>query len=129
MEYPTYCAGWAYVVGVETMRAVLEAADAREGYFWIDDVFVTGVLRPSKSTVYEWATAFLNIHVQHQHDVTEGTGFSPELMAASDLTAAQIRHVFKKFRRSHEKGIPQKAIYDDAIMLENLRPPIVKDEL
>ena len=46
-SYPPYCAGWAYVTNPATMAAVLQEANCGDhDYFWIDDVFVTGIVRP-----------------------------------------------------------------------------------
>jgi hypothetical protein len=40
-DYPTYCAGMAYVTLTTTVIA-LRAAVREEPFFWIDDVYVTG---------------------------------------------------------------------------------------
>ena len=48
-DYPPYCLGAAYVTTPDLIRRLLSVhaatAGARGYYFWIDDVFVTGILR------------------------------------------------------------------------------------
>jgi hypothetical protein len=127
--YPSYCAGWAYATNVRTIRSVLSTAENRSDYFWIDDVFVTGILRPADANVYDWQKAFLNTHSQHEDDVVKGKGFSPELMVASDLKPDEIRHVFRKFRNSHDQELPQRLIYSDPKTMALIEPANVKNEL
>ncbi|XP_047740241.1 beta-1,3-galactosyltransferase 5-like [Hyalella azteca] len=42
-EYPTYLSGWFYIAPMETARKLVGNAH-RFRYFWIDDVFVTGII-------------------------------------------------------------------------------------
>ncbi|XP_014221006.1 beta-1,3-galactosyltransferase 5 [Trichogramma pretiosum] len=41
--YPPYCLGWSVLYSAEAARRLYEAAEG-EAFFWIDDVFVTGIL-------------------------------------------------------------------------------------
>lgn len=41
--YPTFLSGWLYVTNIETVKKLLTLS-YYEQYFWIDDVFVTGIL-------------------------------------------------------------------------------------
>ena len=41
--YPTYCPGWSVMYSVDTVNLLYEAAQ-EEPFFWIDDVYVTGIL-------------------------------------------------------------------------------------
>lgn len=43
-EYPPYVSGWAYLTTITTIQDILKATQS-ENYFFIDDVFVTGILR------------------------------------------------------------------------------------
>ncbi len=43
-EYPDFVSGWIYVATLRTIRAILVQADFAK-FFWIDDLFVTGILR------------------------------------------------------------------------------------
>lgn len=42
--YPSYVSGWAYLTTISTIQSILKAS-LSENYFFIDDVFVTGILR------------------------------------------------------------------------------------
>lgn len=42
--YPHFLSGWLYVATAESVHALLRAVGPREKYFWIDDLYVTGVL-------------------------------------------------------------------------------------
>lgn len=41
--YPSYLSGWFYITNQKTARDLVVAAENKE-YFWIDDIFITGVL-------------------------------------------------------------------------------------
>ena len=99
--YPEYCAGWAYVTNIETMTSVLNAS-RNESYFWIDDLYVTGILLQKlveETIIYDWRNLFLTDHVQSQEAFLRGKFFTPELMVASDLKPEEIRHVFQKYQK------------------------------
>ncbi len=70
-SYPPYCAGWAYVTNIAQVDAILGNLDRNtQKYFWIDDVFVTGILRRGiQVNLYQWDLAFLNSHSQHEDEV------------------------------------------------------------
>ncbi|XP_047736810.1 beta-1,3-galactosyltransferase 5-like [Hyalella azteca] len=42
-EYPTYINGWFYMIPMETVRKLVANAH-RFRYFWLEDVFVTGIM-------------------------------------------------------------------------------------
>lgn len=42
--YPAFVSGWLYAATAGTVRRLLRAVRSDERYFWIDDLFVTGVL-------------------------------------------------------------------------------------
>lgn len=48
-QYPSYCSGWAYITTIDTIKKLLcplmNNYDDDNHLFWIDDVFVTGILR------------------------------------------------------------------------------------
>jgi len=44
--YPPACSGWLYLISSATAASLLQAATGAK-YFWIDDVWVTGILRQS----------------------------------------------------------------------------------
>lgn len=43
-EYPPFLSGWLYAAGSASVRGLLRAIRPGDKYFWIDDLFVTGVL-------------------------------------------------------------------------------------
>jgi hypothetical protein len=51
--YPEYCSGWAYVTTTETIVSILAEVKTISRGLWIDDVFVTGILRESSGTFIE----------------------------------------------------------------------------
>lgn len=44
-QYPPFCSGWAYITKVKTIMSLL-CNVKRTPFFWIDDVYVSGLLRP-----------------------------------------------------------------------------------
>ena len=73
--------------------------------------------------------AFLHTHVQHEEEVLRGSFYTPELLVASNLSPTEIQFVFDKFEKGHRKQIPQKYIYANYKLAENMRPLLVRDEL
>ncbi|XP_032686904.1 beta-1,3-galactosyltransferase 5 [Odontomachus brunneus] len=43
--YPDFVSGWMYIVHSKAARRLTNYAESSNKYFWIDDVFVTGILR------------------------------------------------------------------------------------
>lgn len=43
-EYPPFLSGWVYVATIKAITSILQASE-KTPCFWIDDVFVTGILR------------------------------------------------------------------------------------
>lgn len=50
--YPNFCSGWGYITTPETIDTLLSELQTIESAFWIDDVFVTGVLRIAARDVF-----------------------------------------------------------------------------
>lgn len=50
-SYPSFLSGWCYVMKFNTTWKLLNALSSLQ-YFWIDDVFVTGMLGQSANLVY-----------------------------------------------------------------------------
>ena len=44
-SYPRFLSGWLYVTTYSVISKLMEQANSHSKYFWIDDVFVTGILR------------------------------------------------------------------------------------
>lgn len=42
-QYPLYLSGWFYITNLKTAHDLALASETRE-YFWIDDIYVTGIL-------------------------------------------------------------------------------------
>ncbi|KAK5986764.1 Hexosyltransferase [Trichostrongylus colubriformis] len=42
--YPPYCSGWCYLAPITVVERLISVAHSQR-FFWIDDVFITGVLR------------------------------------------------------------------------------------
>ena len=60
-KYPDYCSGWAYVTNHKTVKSILEESKKVENHFWIDDVYITGILRKLLPSVklFDWSMSFL----------------------------------------------------------------------
>ncbi|XP_012539187.1 beta-1,3-galactosyltransferase 5 isoform X2 [Monomorium pharaonis] len=43
--YPEFVSGWLYLVQPQVASRLIDHAESSREYFWIDDVFVTGILR------------------------------------------------------------------------------------
>ncbi|UXI15929.1 WW domain-binding protein 4 [Sarcoptes scabiei] len=48
-RYPLYCSGWAYLARYKTISKLMNQIlmDGESSFFWIDDVYITGILRAS----------------------------------------------------------------------------------
>lgn len=60
--YPDYLSGWMYVTIPRTANALVMAADRQTAIFWIDDTWITGILRhkqhiPIDDTLNEFFSA------------------------------------------------------------------------
>ena len=49
-KYPKYCEGFAYVTSSEAVRSIYDVSQHAKQLFWIDDVFVTGILADEAGT-------------------------------------------------------------------------------
>lgn len=50
--YPDFCSGWGYITTMETIESILREVAVIDRGFWIDDVFVTGMLRQRSGDVF-----------------------------------------------------------------------------
>ena len=72
--YPPYCSGLAFVLSADLIPELYTAA-MRTPTFWIDDVFVTGVLlaqipgvhRVSLNSFYSWRFSLVMMEYLHRH--------------------------------------------------------------
>ncbi|XP_068243648.1 lactosylceramide 1,3-N-acetyl-beta-D-glucosaminyltransferase A-like [Palaemon carinicauda] len=62
--YAPFMSGWAYAMTLDAARAIVEEA-AKQPYFWIDDVHVTGTLAERVGVKREGLNRFYTIHVEH----------------------------------------------------------------
>ena len=124
-SYPKYCVGGAYVTNIPTMKSMLQVSQY-EPYFWIDDVFLTGILTEKLAHplhMYNWANCFLIDHVDQETEILQGTLFSREIMVAFDIDPKSILHLSYKFKLCHEKRCYED-IYKDHEMISHLKPPV-----
>jgi len=56
--YPNFVSGWLYITHPEVVNRLIDYAESSNKYFWIDDVFVTGILRQA-----------LNIKIQNINEL------------------------------------------------------------
>ena len=98
-SYPPYCAGWAYLTTLPTIKALLKAAPSLP-QLWIDDLYVTGLVAAAlvdpPVQFYDWSYSFLNYHTHMKAAVLSGDFYTPELMVCGDVGEEEIRHVWKK---------------------------------
>ncbi|XP_017893313.1 beta-1,3-galactosyltransferase 2 isoform X2 [Ceratina calcarata] len=52
VTYPDFLSGWIYITGLKVARLLVRASEKFRHLFWIDDVFVTGILRLISGTEY-----------------------------------------------------------------------------
>ena len=123
-SYPDFCSGWAYVTSLKTMNRILDVSK-NHSYFWIDDMFVTGMLAQKvrdEILVYDWRNNFLTDHIQSQESFLYGKFFTPEIMVASDLEINEMVHMFKKFKNCDSKKCFE-MIYNDPKNKDIMKPP------
>ena len=129
-SYPPYCAGWAYLTTMTTIRALLKAATSLD-QFWIDDLFVTGVVAATLVPpvhFYDWSYSFLNFHTQMKTAVLAGSFYTPELMVCGDVNEAEIRHVWRKAQKCFKKNC-YSLLYEDKESREAFLPKRLRDKL
>lgn len=51
--YPDYCSGWAYITTVGAIDIILDKVKSESQAFWIDDVYITGILKDKWSISLE----------------------------------------------------------------------------
>lgn len=62
--YPTFVSGWLYVIAFKSAKNILGALES-ERYFWIDDVFVTGVLAQKVNLKMENAQEYFTTNPEY----------------------------------------------------------------
>ena len=50
--FPDFCSGWAYLTTIEVINDLLNQIQFNLPIFWIDDVYVTGILKQSLTDIY-----------------------------------------------------------------------------
>ncbi len=72
--YPDFCSGWAYITTVEVINDLLDQIP-NYPLFWIDDVYITGILRePFPDIQLESLNKWFNVDIIHLYKwVTEGS--------------------------------------------------------
>lgn len=63
-SYPTFVSGWLYVMSFSAATKLTNAIE-REKYFWIDDVFVTGVLARKMNLVLEDMSEYFTLNPEY----------------------------------------------------------------
>ncbi|KAH9424884.1 beta-1,3-galactosyltransferase 5-like [Dermatophagoides pteronyssinus] len=61
--YPSYCSGWAYLTTIDTIKKLLCPLNHMD-LFWIDDVFVTGILRQHTDINLVAINHLFNLNIQ-----------------------------------------------------------------
>lgn len=62
--YPEFLSGWCYIAPMETVR-LLSRGVTTQPYFWIDDVFVTGLVAEKFSVTRQGINNKYTIHTAH----------------------------------------------------------------
>ncbi|XP_063595696.1 beta-1,3-galactosyltransferase 4-like [Penaeus indicus] len=109
--YPTFLSGWAYVITQPAAAAIMAAARDHALPFWIDDVYMTGILAATAgvaryalnqhySLVTEAASCCLEgpAHRQPERSVLPLCGL---LVAPSDKNTSLLAHWMKTARACH----------------------------
>ncbi|XP_066600492.1 beta-1,3-galactosyltransferase 5 [Prorops nasuta] len=74
--YPDFASGWLYITTLPVARKIVDSVSLNQQYFWIDDVFITGILREelgiklnSINHLYATDYRYLNccLHGQQKH--------------------------------------------------------------
>lgn len=62
--YPNFLSGWAYAMTIDAATKITNLSQ-RVSYFWIDDVYVTGVLAEGAKVKREGLNSLYTIHSEH----------------------------------------------------------------
>ncbi|XP_076041592.1 beta-1,3-galactosyltransferase 5-like [Oratosquilla oratoria] len=126
MFYPIFASGWVYAMTLDAAKKIV-AESFKVPYFWIDDVFITGILAERVGVKREGANRFYTLHVDHLLCCVElpnhndyycdffvgPSEHKPEVMAKL-LSHARYCYMHSCERRSPEYSIAKKCVRTQA---------------
>ena len=63
-EYPDFLSGWAWVTGYKAASKIVDSSKS-EPFFWIDDLWVTGILAAKSDVQIKSMNTFYTVYVEH----------------------------------------------------------------
>ncbi|VDM50306.1 unnamed protein product [Toxocara canis] len=95
--YLPYCVGMAIVISGNTAASLLEASTG-EGYFWIDDYFITGIL--AAKTGASFVDLGKKNVVVHESEGSEQDFVSGKILFRLFSNIIHARHIWEKLRKA-----------------------------
>lgn len=97
--YPKYCAGWGIIMSPGTVFNLYRIARSRP-YFWIDDVFISGILAQDLNLTHLDLGASISLDGDAiQHWLTSEPPSLPPLFGLPDTPSEQIEQMWNKAMR------------------------------
>ena len=80
-EYPDFLSGWAWVTGSRAASRIVSAS-TKVPFFWIDDLWVTGILAAKSDVQIKSLNTFYTVYIEHIECCIRksGGGASPEYL-------------------------------------------------
>lgn len=114
-RYPDFCAGAFFVVSFEWMKMLYSVRNFG-GFLWIDDTFVSGVLREVAEWEYERKAIFLNIYRQVWWNGIEDRNFCVNLSEKNVMDRRNWLPMFAQINRDGAMEYNMKCLTD--VLLE-----------
>ncbi len=98
--YPDFVSGWAYVLSIDAAQKIIEAATLAASHLWIDDVWITGILRASANITdivvwNQWYTPY----TEHLKCCIERPGYVCDFIVAPANAANSLIEEFGALSR------------------------------
>lgn len=95
-KYPTYCSGWAIIMSPDVVFNLYQES-FNVPYFWVDDVFVSGILAQKIGVKHIDLTYRLSITTKRIEDwLADGNLTRPNLFGYPDMNTSTINALWKK---------------------------------
>ncbi|CAH0564227.1 unnamed protein product [Brassicogethes aeneus] len=101
-QYPTFCPGWRIIYSMDMVEYLInQAKNKNVKFFWIDDVFVSGVLASHLKDVHKNITSLTMQHYVVDSVLENKTSYTPFLVASAFLNPKQYGPLLEVVLKNH----------------------------
>jgi hypothetical protein len=107
--YPDFLSGWAYVLSPFAASLIVRQAK-RETFFWIDDVWVTGMLATKAGLQIQSLNTFYTVHKEHMECCVSNAQTGGETYFCDFMVGPSVddRRLIREFGRASELCFDQR---------------------